>query len=158
MPKNLSFVKVVVDSDEIIPLNVNRETLQESKIIKFISKKLVRKAVEMLRKLAEKEKSNKEKDDNIEDETKEVEINKVAETDNRKIVVDAANDAPPPQDAMPITMAAATEEGGDDNNVGAKDGDNDNEADNTNGGGAVRRSKTETTATMKRSLWAFYPP
>ena len=55
MPKNLSFIKGVVESDDLLPLNVNRETLQESKIIKVISKKLVRKAIEMLRKLAEKD-------------------------------------------------------------------------------------------------------
>ena len=52
MPKYLSFAKVVVDSDDLLPISVNRETLQESKIIKVISKNLVRKAIEMLRKLA----------------------------------------------------------------------------------------------------------
>ena len=55
MPKYLSFVKGVVDSDDLLPLlplNVNRETLQESKIIKVIYKKLARKAIDMLRKLA----------------------------------------------------------------------------------------------------------
>ena len=65
MPKNLSFVKGVVDNDNLLPLNVNRETLHESKIIKVISKKLVRKAIDILHKLAEKEKSKKEKDDGI---------------------------------------------------------------------------------------------
>ena len=55
MPKNLSFVKGVVDSDDLLPLNFNRETQQESNIIKFISNNLERKAIEMLRKLAEKE-------------------------------------------------------------------------------------------------------
>ena len=64
-----------MDSDNLLPLNVNRETLQESKIIKVISKKLVRKSIDMLCKLAEKDESNKEKYDNIDDETKEVEIN-----------------------------------------------------------------------------------
>lgn len=51
MPKYLSFVKGVVDSDDL-PLNVNRETLQESKIVKIIKKKLVRKAIELIRKMA----------------------------------------------------------------------------------------------------------
>lgn len=70
MPKYLSFIKGVVDSDDL-PLNVNRETLQESKIIKVISKKLVRKALEMLRKLADKDKAPAKKED---DEEKEVEV------------------------------------------------------------------------------------
>ena len=65
MPKNLSFVKGVMDSDDLLPLSVNRETLQESKIIKVVSKKLVRKAIEILCKLAEKDESKKEKDDDI---------------------------------------------------------------------------------------------
>ena len=98
MPKNLSFVKGVVDSDDLLPLDVNRETLQESKIIKVISKKLLRRAIEMLRKLAEKDESKKEKNDDISDNTKEVEINEnreVIETDNGELVADAANDAPP---------------------------------------------------------------
>ena len=55
MPKNLSFVKGVADSDDLLPLNVNMETLQESNIIKAIPKKRVRKAIEMLHKLAERD-------------------------------------------------------------------------------------------------------
>ena len=57
MPEYISFVKVVVDSDKLLPLlplKVIRETLKESKIIKVISKKLVRKAIEMLHKIVDK--------------------------------------------------------------------------------------------------------
>ena len=75
MPNNRSFVKGVVDSDNLLPINVNRETLQESKIIMFASKKLVRKAIEILCKLAERTEYKKEKDDDIDNENKEVEIN-----------------------------------------------------------------------------------
>ena len=82
MPKNLSLVKGVVESDDFLPLNVNRETLQESNIIKLISKKLLSKAIDIMRNLEEKDYSKKEKDDNIDDETKEVEINEVTDTDN----------------------------------------------------------------------------
>jgi len=48
LPRYLSFLRGVVDSDDL-PLNVNRETLQESKIIQVIKKKVVRKALEMIR-------------------------------------------------------------------------------------------------------------
>ena len=72
MPKYLGFVKGVVESDDLLPVNVNRETLQESKIIKVISKMLLIKEIEMLCKLAYKEESEEEKDDNIDNETKEV--------------------------------------------------------------------------------------
>ena len=47
----------------------------------------------MRRKLAEKEESKKEKDEDIADETKEVEINKFTETDNDELFADAANNA-----------------------------------------------------------------
>jgi heat shock protein beta len=53
MPRYLSFIRGVVDSDDL-PLNVSRETLQQHKVLKVMSKKLVRKALEMLRKLAQK--------------------------------------------------------------------------------------------------------
>ena len=123
-----------MDNDNLLPLNANRETLQESKIIKVIYKKLVSKSIEMLRNLADKDESKKEKDDDIDDDTKEVEINKVAETYNNKLFVDATKNAPPPQDAMTTTTAAAAEEGGEDDDVVDEEGEDNDESDDTKGG------------------------
>lgn len=64
MPRYLNFIKGVVDSDDL-PLNVSRETLQQHKVLKVMAKKLVRKALEMLRKLAQDGK-NKNKDEDAE--------------------------------------------------------------------------------------------
>ena len=52
LPKYLSFIKGIVDSDSL-PLNVSRENLQQHSSLKTIKKKLVRKALDMLRKLAD---------------------------------------------------------------------------------------------------------
>lgn len=52
IPKYLSFLQGIVDSDDL-PLNVSREVLQQHKLLKIIKKKLVRKALDMLKKLDE---------------------------------------------------------------------------------------------------------
>ena len=79
MPRYLNFIKGVVDSDDL-PLNVSREQLQQMKMIKVMSKKLVRKSIEMIRALAEEGEEDEDEDeegaeggDDVDDEGKDVE-------------------------------------------------------------------------------------
>uniref|UniRef100_A0A8C1XSX5 Endoplasmin n=1 Tax=Cyprinus carpio TaxID=7962 RepID=A0A8C1XSX5_CYPCA len=58
MPKYLNFIRGVVDSDDL-PLNVSRETLQQHKLLKVIRKKLVRKTLDMIKKIAEEQYNDK---------------------------------------------------------------------------------------------------
>jgi heat shock protein beta len=51
LPRYLTFVRGVVDSSDL-PLNVSREILQESRIVRVIRKRLIRKTFDMLREIA----------------------------------------------------------------------------------------------------------
>merc|ERR1712193_411687 len=85
LPRYLNFVRGVVDSDDL-PLNVSREQLQQNKIMKVISKKLVRKVLELMKKLAKEEDSgeddeDEEKEDGEDNEEKEEKEEKAEKKD-----------------------------------------------------------------------------
>merc|ERR1711976_601264 len=67
LPKYLNFVRGVVDSDDL-PLNVSREQLQQNKIMKVISNKLVRKVLELMKKLAKEGDGDEDEEDEEKDE------------------------------------------------------------------------------------------
>merc|ERR1719506_461640 len=66
LPRYLNFIRGVVDSDDL-PLNVSREQLQQNKIMKVISKKLVRKVLELMKKLAKEDESGDDEDEEKEE-------------------------------------------------------------------------------------------
>merc|ERR1712028_184351 len=84
LPRYLNFVRGVVDSDDL-PLNVSREQLQQNKIMKVISKKLVRKVLELMKKLSKEEESGDEdEDEEKEDEEGEEKEKKEEEKKDKK--------------------------------------------------------------------------
>jgi len=72
LPRYLGFIKGVVDSDSL-PLNVSREMLQQNKVLKVIGKKMTRKALAMIKSMADADKKDDDEEDEEGDEDKKVE-------------------------------------------------------------------------------------
>merc|ERR1712160_217010 len=82
LPRYLNFVRGVVDSDDL-PLNVSREQLQQNKIMKVISKKLVRKVLELMKKLAKEGDGDDDDEDKDDDEEKSADKEKEEKKDKK---------------------------------------------------------------------------
>ena len=54
MPRYLSFIKGIVDSNDL-PLNVSREILQESRVVRIIKRRLLAKSIDMIAEIANRE-------------------------------------------------------------------------------------------------------
>eukprot|EP00826_Nyctotherus_ovalis_P039323 TRINITY_DN3777_c0_g3_i1.p1 TRINITY_DN3777_c0_g3~~TRINITY_DN3777_c0_g3_i1.p1 ORF type:complete len:759 (-),score=302.63 TRINITY_DN3777_c0_g3_i1:22-2298(-) len=79
LPRYMNFIRGILDSDDL-PLNVNREQLQQHKVLKVMTKKLVRNAIKMLESLAAgkdttPDKAKSDDDDEDEAESKKPELN-----------------------------------------------------------------------------------
>lgn len=83
MPRYLNFIKGVVDSDDL-PLNVSRESLQQDKMIKMMSKKLVRTAIHKMLKLAAEKDAEDDDDDDDEEDDADNEEDKEEEKEEEK--------------------------------------------------------------------------
>ena len=83
MPRYLNFIKGVVDSDDL-PLNVSREQLQQDKMVKMMSKKLVRTAIHKMLKLAAEKESEDDDDEDDEEEDKDEEKTEEKKEEEKK--------------------------------------------------------------------------
>ena len=86
LPRYLGFLVGIVDSDDL-PINVSREMLQQSKTLDIIRRKLIRKALEMIKSLMQQDEEGDEKNDDDEskeeDEKKEEEKEEDDDTDKK---------------------------------------------------------------------------
>ncbi len=72
LPAYLGFVKGVVDSNDL-PLNVNRDQLQHNKVLRVITKKLVKKVLDLIRDMAKESDALRKGEQNTEEETNDEE-------------------------------------------------------------------------------------
>ncbi|KAI7836999.1 hypothetical protein COHA_009181 [Chlorella ohadii] len=82
MPRYLSFIKGVVDSADL-PLNVSREILQENRVVRLIRRQLVKRSLDMLQEIADRE-DKKDYEAFWESFGRYVKLGCIEDADNRK--------------------------------------------------------------------------
>jgi heat shock protein 90kDa beta len=85
LPRYLTFIRGVVDSSDL-PLNVSREILQESRIVRVIRKRLVRKTFDMLKDIAARD--NDDYDTFWDNFGRNLKLGVIEDSDNRKDLAD----------------------------------------------------------------------
>merc|ERR1711981_477931 len=97
LPRYLNFVRGVVDSDDL-PVNVNREQLQQNKIMKVIAKKLIRKVLELLKKMSREDEDDDDADldpdDEEDDKKKKLRKNLKRKTVNSPLMTSSTLNSP----------------------------------------------------------------
>jgi len=84
IPRYLNFIKGIVDSDDL-PLNVSREQLQQDKMIATMSKKLVRKIIALMNRIAaESSDEDTEEEEEVKEEDKKEEKKKENKRNDNK--------------------------------------------------------------------------
>jgi len=86
MPRWLSFVKGVVDSDDL-PLNVSRESLQQMRALKTIRKRLIKKVLDKLESMAKQKVEDEDKDKDESELSEEEKQQKEEKRNKRKAEV-----------------------------------------------------------------------
>ncbi len=83
MPRYIHFINCVVDSDDL-PLNVSRQQLQQYKMIKVMSKKLVKASINVMIKLAiQKDDDDDDYDDDDDEEENKPKVMKIKQKKKR---------------------------------------------------------------------------
>ncbi|GAB4818046.1 hypothetical protein N2152v2_005092 [Parachlorella kessleri] len=134
LPRWLSFLVGLVDSDTM-PLNVSREMLQLHEGLKVIKKKLVRKALDVIRKLSDAEIRGREQEEKEQEEEHKKDLEKAAKQaqgeagetkgDSAAAATDAGKGAE--ADDEPARAATTKDDSGDDGTDKSDDDDEEEE-------------------------------
>uniref|UniRef100_A0A7S2MDC2 Histidine kinase/HSP90-like ATPase domain-containing protein n=1 Tax=Haptolina brevifila TaxID=156173 RepID=A0A7S2MDC2_9EUKA len=96
LPRWLSFLKGMVDSEDL-PLNVSRELLQKSRVLSIISKRLVRKALDMFKDIAKDEEKFEKFSNNF---GRYIKVGVIEDKDNKDKLLDLATFVSSTQDKV----------------------------------------------------------